>query len=51
MTGGLGMTLVNSLVGQVKGKMAIRHKPGAAFEITFPAVPEGESAGGDRRLL
>jgi two-component sensor histidine kinase/PAS domain-containing protein len=51
IVGGLGMTLVNSLVGQVQGKMAVRHKPGAAFEITFPAVPAEESVGGDRRLL
>ena len=48
--GGLGMTLVNSLVGQVQGKLAIRHNPGAVFEITFPAA--GVVADdADRRLL
>jgi len=52
VTGGLGMTLVNSLVGQVHGKMAIRHKPGAVFEITFPAAAAAAGAGSaDRRLL
>jgi two-component sensor histidine kinase len=49
--GGLGMTLVNSLVGQVHGKMVIRHRPGAVFEITFPAAAAANSAATDRRLL
>jgi two-component sensor histidine kinase/PAS domain-containing protein len=35
--GGLGMTLVNSLVGQVHGKLVVRRHPGATFEITVPA--------------
>ena len=49
--GGLGMTLVNSLVGQVHGKMVIRHRPGAVFEITFPAAAAANPAATDRRLL
>jgi two-component sensor histidine kinase len=45
------MTLVNSLVGQVRGKMIVRHRPGAVFEITFPAGAAADPAAADRRLL
>jgi len=33
---GLGLRLVNSLVGQVKGELVVRGAPGAAFEIRLP---------------
>lgn len=35
--GGLGARLVKSFVAQVGGALAIRHQPGATFEITLPA--------------
>jgi two-component sensor histidine kinase len=45
--GGLGMTLVNSLVGQVHGKLVVRRHPGATFEITVPAAASVEPAFAD----
>ena len=47
-SGGLGMRLVNSLLGQVKGEMAVRATPGATFEITLPAESMGSLAGDDQ---
>jgi two-component sensor histidine kinase len=48
---GLGMTLVNSLVGQVHGQMVVRPSPGATFEITLPAVTASDAVGEEERLL
>ena len=36
---GLGMRLVNSLVAQVNGVLAVRSEDGAIFEITLPLTP------------
>jgi two-component sensor histidine kinase len=49
--GGLGMTLVSSLVGQVHGKLVVRRHPGATFEITVPASASSEPAFAGERLL
>jgi two-component sensor histidine kinase len=49
--GGLGMTLVNSLVGQVHGKLVVRRHPGATFEITVPAAASIAPAFAEERLL
>ena len=45
------MTLVNSLVGQVRGKLVVRRHPGATFEITVPAVVSAEPSFADESLL
>jgi two-component sensor histidine kinase len=47
--GRLGMTLVNSLVGQIKGELAVRHHPGATFEIVLPAGGASSQDARDRR--
>jgi two-component sensor histidine kinase len=49
--GGLGMTLVNSLVGQVRGRLVVRRHPGATFEITVPAAGSVEPAFADQQLI
>jgi two-component sensor histidine kinase len=49
--GGLGMTLVNSLVGQVHGTLVVRRHPGATFEITVPAKASADPAFADQRLI
>ncbi len=49
--GGLGMTLVNSLVGQIHGKLVVKRQPGASFEITIPATAGAEPAFANERLL
>jgi two-component sensor histidine kinase len=48
---GLGMTLVSSLVGQVRGQMVVRRQPGATFEITLPRLAAGDPAADDGRLI
>jgi two-component sensor histidine kinase len=48
--GGLGMTLINSLVGQVHGELVVRQTPGATFEITLPAFAGVEPVDAARLL-
>ncbi len=38
--GGLGARLVKSFVAQVGGELAVRHQPGATFEIRLPGPPK-----------
>ena len=42
--GGLGARLVKSFIAQVGGELAIRHRPGATFEIRLPGPPAARSS-------
>jgi two-component sensor histidine kinase len=50
--GGLGARLVKSFVTQVGGELAIRHQPGATFEIRLPpAMPHDSPMESSQRVL
>jgi two-component sensor histidine kinase len=48
---GLGMRLVDTLIGQVKGALVVRREGGSAFEITLPVPPMTAGPDGPQPLI